>query len=85
MKPVRHPDPEPLETDDVRIVAGGTGLWGIGLLVLAVAKLAGAGVHGWWIGMCAYGFALGLLGVRYCQRRRDAIARDRAVAETPTG
>ncbi|MCU1674226.1 MAG: hypothetical protein JWN77_2339 [Frankiales bacterium] len=77
----RRPDPEPLETDDVRIVAGGTALWGIALLVLAVARLAGADVRMWWIGMCAYGLALGLLGVRYCQRRRDAIARDRTVAE----
>jgi fatty acid desaturase len=79
MKTARRPDPEPLETDDVRIVAVGTALWAIALVVLVVARLAGAGVHGWWLAMCASGAALGLLGVRYCQRRRDAIARDRAV------
>lgn len=87
MKVARRPDPEPLETNDVRIVAGGTVLWGVALLALVVARFAGADVHGWWIGMCAYGLGLGLLGVRYCQRRRDAIARDRAagsVAQTPT-
>ena len=83
MKVARRPDPEPLETDDVRIVAGGTALWAVALVVLTVARLAGADVHGWWIALCACGFLLGLAGVRYCQRRRDAIARDRAVAATP--
>jgi hypothetical protein len=86
MKTPRRPDPEPLETDDVRLVAGGTVLWAVALIALVVARLAGADVRGWWIAMCACGAGLGLLGVRYCQRRRDAIARDRAagggVAET---
>ncbi len=79
MKQPQRPDPEPLETDDVKIVAGGTLLWLIALVVLVVAKLAGADVHGWWIAMCACGAVLGVGGVRYCQRRRDAIARDRAL------
>jgi hypothetical protein len=74
----RRPDPPPLETDDVKIVAGGTALWAVALVALLVARVAGADVHGWWIAMCAAGALLGLLGVRYCQRRRDAIARDRA-------
>lgn len=86
MTTARRPDPEPLETDDVKIVAGGTALWAVALVVLVVARLAGADVQGWWIAMCACGAALGLLGVRYCQRRRDAITHDRAsgggVAET---
>jgi hypothetical protein len=74
----RRPDPPPLETNDVAIVAGGTALWAAAAVVLGIAKAAGAGVHSWWIVMCVCGAALGLLGVRYCQRRRDAIARDRA-------
>lgn len=85
MKVARRPDPEPLETDDVKIVAGGTTLWFVALVALVIARLVGADVETWWIGMCAYGAVLGLLGVRYCQRRREAIARDRAVAQTPTG
>jgi hypothetical protein len=72
----RRPDPPPLETNDVAIVAGGTALWAVAGLVLLVARLLGAGVHTWWIVMCACGAALGLVGVRYCARRRDAIARD---------
>ncbi|MEO6206199.1 MAG: hypothetical protein ABIO67_12595 [Mycobacteriales bacterium] len=34
----RRPDPEPLETDDVRLVAVGTGLWAVALVVLGIAK-----------------------------------------------
>lgn len=80
MKQPRRPDPEPLETDDVMIVAGGTALWLVALVVLIVLRVAGADVRTWWIVMCACGAALGVVGVRYCQRRRDAIARDRNAA-----
>jgi hypothetical protein len=69
-----RPDPEPLETNDVAIVAGGTALWALALVVVAVLRLAGQDVHGWWIVMCAAGTALGLLGVRTCARRRRARA-----------
>jgi hypothetical protein len=78
MRLARRPDPDALETNDVLILAIGTVLWAVALVVLVVALLAGADIHGWWIGMCAYGTGLGLIGVRYCQRRRDAIARNRA-------
>ncbi len=75
----QRPDPAPLETDDVRIVVIGTVGWAIALVVLAVLRLAGVGaVQGWWLLMCIAGIALGLFGVRYCQRRRAAIARDAA-------
>ena len=82
MKPARRPDPEPLETDEVRLVAGGTALWAVALVALVIARLAGADIAGWWIAMCASGAVLGLAGLRYCQRRRAAIARDRSVAQT---
>jgi hypothetical protein len=72
----RRPDPAPLETNDVLIVAGGTALWAVALVVVVVLDLVGKDVHGWWIWMCAAGFGLGLVGVRYCQRRQAAIARD---------
>ena len=76
----QRPDPPPLETDDVKVVAAGTALWALGLLVLLVLRLTEAAeVRDWWMGMCAYGIALGLYGVRYCRRRRDAIARDAAL------
>ena len=78
MNVTRRPDPEPLETDDVRIVAGGTALWALALIVLLAFRLAGSPVHGWWIAMCACGTVLGLVGIRYCQRRRAALARHRS-------
>ena len=76
---IARPDPTPLETDDVKVVAVGTAAWALGLLVLLVlAATDAAEVSNWWLGMCAYGIALGLFGIRYCQRRREAIERDRA-------
>lgn len=74
----QRPDPPPLETDDVTLVAAGTALWALALVVLLVLKATGTDVHGWWLVMCAEGALLGLVGVRYCQRRRAAIARDRS-------
>jgi hypothetical protein len=69
----RRPDPAPLEIDDVALVAGGTALWVVGLVVLLVLKAAGTEVHDWWWQMCAAGAALGLLGVRYCRRRKASL------------
>jgi len=82
MKVARRPDPEPLESDEVRLVAAGTALWALAFVVLLVARIAGADIHRWWITMCACGAVMGLAGLRYCIRRRAAIARDRAVAQT---
>ncbi|MDP9101579.1 MAG: DUF2530 domain-containing protein [Actinomycetota bacterium] len=77
MAPPRRPDPEPLETDDVRTVALGTLAWAVALAVLSVVRLAGGSVRTWWLVMCGCGAVLGLMGVRYCQARRAAILRDR--------
>ena len=78
MPPAKRPDPAPLESNDVAIVAGGTALWALALVVLLVLRVTGTAVRGWWLVMCAEGAVLGLVGVRYCWRRRTAIARDRS-------
>ena len=79
-----RPDPPPLETDDRRVVLVGTALWAGGLVVLLVLKVADVTeVRGWWLVMCAYGIALGMYGVRYCRRRQEAIARDKAAGIPP--
>ncbi len=76
---VARPDPPPLETDDVKVVAVITAGWAVGLLVLLVLRLTDAAeVRDWWMGMCGYGIALGLFGIRYCRRRHEAIERDKA-------
>ena len=69
----RRPDPEPLEVDDVALVAAGSVAWTVGLVVLLVLE-ATRGVPDWWWQMCAAGAALGLLGVRYCRNRKKALA-----------
>ena len=75
----RRPDPQPLETDDVRTVAVGTGAWALALVVLAVLEVTGTTrVETWWMVMCGWGVVLGAVGVRYCQKRRAAIERDKA-------
>ena len=75
---VSRPDPPPLETDDVKVVVVITAAWVLALLVLVVLRLTGSEIRDWWMGMCGYGIALGLFGVRYCRRRHAAIERDKA-------
>ena len=83
MAPPRRPDPEPLETDDVRAVTVGTVAWGVLLVVLVVLhdRLEDDG-RGSWVWVAAAGFGLGLIGVRHVRRRRAALAlSDRQSAE----
>jgi hypothetical protein len=68
----RRPDPEPLETNDVALVAAGTAAWAVALAVLLTLRAMGTTVHDWWWQMCLAGALLGLIGVRYCSRRRTA-------------
>jgi hypothetical protein len=72
------PDVAPVDTDGVRTVAVGTGLWAVALVVLLVMRddLEAAG-RSWWIWTAVAGLGLGLLGFEYTRRRRDAIARVR--------
>lgn len=73
-----RPEPSPLETNDVPTVLLGTALWAVALLILLVLLVADVTeVRGWWLGMCGYGIALGLVGTRTCQRRQAALARTR--------
>jgi hypothetical protein len=66
----RRPDPEPLQVDMQRHVAIGTALWALAFLVLLPfsARLRADG-HLWWLGTCAAGVGLGLLGLAYLRRR----------------
>ncbi len=63
------------------LIPNGLGIaWAVALVVLLVARLAGAEIRDWWLAMCVAGALLGVLGVRFCQRRQAAIARDRGAA-----
>jgi hypothetical protein len=72
------PAVKPLDIDGVRTVAVGTALWALALVLLLPfrSRLEDAG-NGWWLWTCVAGTGLGLLGLEYTRRRRDAIARVR--------
>lgn len=82
----RRPDPEPLATDDVRVIVVGTVLWAVAL-VLAVAlhgRLEDSG-RDKWVWVAAAGLGLGLVGIRYVRRRRAALRAGSDPSARPTG
>jgi hypothetical protein len=66
-------DVEPLDVDGVRTVQVGTAAWLVGFLALLpfYGRLEADG-RTWWLWTCAAGFGLGLFGMEYCRRRRQA-------------
>ncbi|MGH3925011.1 MAG: DUF2530 domain-containing protein, partial [Pseudonocardiaceae bacterium] len=66
----------PFDVDGVRTVAVGTVLWAAAFVVLALnrTRLDEQGL-GWWLWTCLAGVGLGLLGLEYTRKRRDAIAQ----------
>lgn len=77
-RPLRPP-PEPLQVDAVRVVAWGTALWAVAVIVLVIfsARLAESGDL-IWLWSAVSGLLLGLLGLRLCilRRRQDRRERD---------
>jgi LPXTG-motif cell wall-anchored protein len=73
----RRPDPEPLETDDVRVIVIGTVLWAVALVLTLVwhDRLADTG-HGDWVWVTLAGTFLGLLGLPYLLRRRRLLRQN---------
>jgi undecaprenyl pyrophosphate phosphatase UppP len=70
-KPVRLPDPEPLETNDVLAVAVGTGAWVVALVVLLFLHHTLERHHTtWWYWVCLTGIALGCAGLFVTIRQR---------------
>ena len=72
----------PVDVDGVRTVAVLTVLWAIGFVILAFRKDSlDASGNGWWLWTCLAGVGLGLLGLEYTRKRRDAIEFARLQAE----
>ena len=76
---------EPLDVDGVRTVAVGSALW----LVAFVAMLPFLGTlesNGRlsWLWTCIAGLGLGLIGLEYCRRRRNALRQDPSRRRTET-
>lgn len=65
---------EPMDIDGVRTMTVGTIVWGviaIGLLPF-LGNLESEG-RTWWMWTAVAGFGLGLIGLEYCRRRRNAL------------
>ena len=73
---------EPMDVDGVRTMTVGTIIWG----VIAIALLPFWGNlqdqgRTWWLWTAIAGLGLGLVGIEYCKRRRDALQQ--SAAEKP--
>ena len=75
-------DVEPLDVDGVRTVEVGTVAWLVAFIALLpfYGRLEDAG-RTWWLWTCLAGFGLGLFGLEYCRRRRNARAERAAGRE----
>lgn len=65
---------EPMDVDGVRTMTVGTVIWGIVAVALLpfLGNLESSG-RMWWMWTAVAGFGLGLIGVEYCRRRRNAL------------
>lgn len=77
------PEVASLDVDGVGAVAVGTVAWTVGLVLCLVLRgpLADSG-NSWWTWVCLTGALLGVAGLWYVRRRRDAYRRA-AAAATP--
>lgn len=66
-------DVEPLDVDGVRTVAVGTAIFFVAFIALLpfYGELKDNG-HTWWLWTCLCGVGLGLLGLEFTKRRRNA-------------
>ena len=78
-------DVEPLDVDGVRTMTVGTILWGV--LVIALVPFWGTlqeSGRSWWLLAAVAGLGLGLVGIEYCKRRREALPAKPPKAEPVT-
>ena len=72
-RPEPGPETEPLDVDGVAAVVVGTAIWGVLLIVgLLLHTRLQAADRGWWIWVAVAGFLLGLAGLAFVVRRRNA-------------
>jgi hypothetical protein len=65
---------QPVDVDGVRIIAVLTVAWAVAFVALAFAiNWLDSNGRGWWLWTCLAGIGLGLLGLEYARKRRDAL------------
>ncbi|MET0467459.1 MAG: hypothetical protein ABWZ87_01830 [Aeromicrobium sp.] len=76
---------EPMDVDGVRTMTIGTIAWGVVALALLPfwGNLQDQG-RTWWLWTAFAGLGLGLMGIEFCKRRRDALAEREATAPLQT-
>lgn len=62
-------------SDPVRVIAVGTAVWLVALVVLGVLALVGTRPADAWLGACGVGVGLGLFGLTVVTLQRRATAR----------
>jgi hypothetical protein len=68
---------QPLDVTGVRTVTVGTVLWLIAFIaLLPFYSTLQDNDRGWWLWVCPAGLGLGLLGLEYCRRRRNRMAKN---------
>lgn len=70
------PIPAPLDVDGVRTVALGTVLYGV---AAAITPFVASSEVAW---TCVAGFLLGIVGVTYCVRRRNAASHNSSARDS---
>mgnify|MGYP001627435152 CR=1 FL=1 len=65
---------DPMDVDGVRTMTVGTILWGVAAIALLpfLGTLDEQG-EAWWLWTALAGLGLGLIGIEYCRRRRNAL------------
>lgn len=74
----QRPEVEPVEVDARPVIAVGTGLWLLALLVLGTAFRHTLQEHHatWWLWACGIGAVLGCYGYYYAARRARHLTTD---------
>jgi len=68
---IQQAEVPPLDVDGVQAASVGTALFGLAAVIMALGydRLTAAG-DGWWLGVAASGFGLGLISLAYTISRR---------------